>query len=395
MFYVGNYSIDIKFGGISIPVSPQMIQELTITQDIDRLLPTFKLVLKDATGVLGEIVPFDKNQNNITIEIARNQDLTEANEFSLKVERRETNIDKEYAVQGLLNIKGLLDPQRTRAVSGNTIKSALETLVADDLEISDTEIGSSLAYKKTLLQPNWTNAKFLIWLKNNIIGKTNESGYHCFIKNMASKPIFVFKSLDEILKSPVKYNFIVGPKAYKDFYPINSYKIFDDSSLLSAFSAKSQAYSYFDYDTGEYISNEIDISGCPSLAENHLVDDDSTIEGQTFNYKELGRSNDFTSDFAGRLSNLYYNKTTELIKMWASTWGMENIAPGDIVKVLFNEAMQRNGNLFIYQHSGYWMVKRVVHIITNSFMTNILLERSGIDTDIANSLTEVSKIARK
>ena len=71
--------------------------------------------------------------------------------------------------------------------------------------------------------------------------------------------------------------------------------------------------------------------------------------------------------------------------MWISTWGTENIAPGDIVKMVFSEAFA-SGDFYLYQHSGYWLVKRVVHSLTTTFMTNILLTRNGIDSSVANTL---------
>ena len=64
-----------------------------------------------------------------------------------------------------------------------------------------------------------------------------------------------------------------------------------------------------------------------------------------------------------------------------------SFVPGDIVKVVFNEAFA-SGDFFLYQHSGFWLVKRVVHVLTSSFMSNILLTRNGIDSSIENTLVE-------
>jgi len=391
MFYVGNYYINLKFGDTIIPLSPTMIEELTITQDIDRFLPTFKLGVKDATGLLGEIAPFDKNLNSVSLEIARNVSIDDLNEFRFRVDRRNAISNKEYVVQGVLDVDGLFDPQRTRALTGS-IKSNLESIAEDELDISSTEVGASLNYEKTIVQPNWSNARFLRYLKKNLIGRDNEAGYYCFIKNVQGEPIFVFKSIDELFVSPVHYNFIVGHKEYKDFYPVNEFKVFDDSKLVVGLAAKTQSYSYFDYATGEYVSRSISIDDYPSLVEHHLLDDDDSTSGITLS--KLGRSNSFTEDFDGRVRGDYYERITGLISMWISTWGLENISPGEIVKVIFGEAMER-GKLFIYQHSGYWMVKRVVHILTTSFITNLLLVRSGVDTDIETTLMEAQNQKRK
>jgi len=391
MFYIGNYYINLKFGNTIIPVTPSMIEEITITQDIDRFLPTFKLAVKDATGLLGEIAPFDKNLNLVSLEIARNVSVDDLNEFNFTVDRRSAISNKDYVIQGVLNVSGLFDPEKTRALTG-LIKSNLESISEDELNISNTEVGASLNYEKTIVQPKWNNAKLLRYLKSNLIGRNNEAGYYCFIKNIHGEPTFVFKSVNELFVSPVQYKFIVGHKEYKDFYPVNEFRVFDDSKLVVGLAAKTQEYSYFDYSTGTYTSSNVSIDDYPSLVEHHLVDDDDATEGISFS--RLGRSNDFTEDFGGRVRNDYYERITSLISMWISTWGLENIAPGDIVKVIFSEALQR-GKLFLYQHSGYWMVKRVVHVLTNSFMTNLLLVRSGIDTDIETTLAEAKNQKRK
>ncbi len=383
MFLVGNYQINIKFGDTIVPIQPSMIQELTITQDIDRLLPTFKLAIKDSTGLLGEVTPFDRDLNVVTIEIARTENPDKMNEFVFYVDRRETNFDKEYVVMGTLKVDGLLDPSRIRNITGN-VKSTIEGISTDELGISSTEVGASLNYDNFLLQPNWTNAKFLRYLKEYLLGKNEEAGYFCFIKNTVGKPTFVFKSVDELVETAARYKFLVGHKPLEDHYPVIDYKVFDNSQLIGIFGTKIQCYCYFDYETGTHKIVYADLDGYPSLTEQHLIEDDSIISGVPL---VEGRSNQFTSNFKGRVKTNYYDRITGLINMWISTWGIENVAPGDIVRVLFSESLER-GQLFLYQHSGYWLVKRVVHVITNSFMTQILLTRNGIDTTIETTLKQ-------
>jgi len=386
MEFTGNYILNIKFGDTTVPLSHQMIQELTITQDMDRFLPTFKLVVKDATGLMGEILPFDKNQNKVSIEIARSDNPEDLNEFKFTVGRRETSFDRSYSIQGILDVDNLVEARKIRALTGN-IKSNLETLAEDELGIDaeNMEVGASLNYSKTILQPNWNNAKLLDYVRENIAGKNNEAGYFCFIKNVKGKKIFVFRSISELSSDPSKYNLMVSHEVHKDFFPILDYKVFDSSKLIIHLGAKYQDYAYFDYTAGSYKIERATIDDYLSLAGCHLIDDDESQDGVIL--RRLGRSNSFTSDFKGRVKTSFYGRVSELISMWAATWGLQNISPGDIVKVIFGEAFAR-GDLFLYQHSGFWMVKRVVHILSSSFLTNLLLVRSGIDTDIETTLAK-------
>jgi len=396
MILVGNYQINIKFGDVLVPILPQMIEKVTITQDIDRIFSTFKLAVKDASGLLGDIIPFDKSLNNMNIEISRGANPDDFNNFSFYVKRRNHSSDKLYEVEGLLNVDGLLSPSWKRALTGS-IKSNIEEIANNELNINKTEVGASLNYNKTVLQPSWNNAKLFRYLSNNLVGSNNEGGYYCFIKNIRGEKVLVFKSIDELFLSPTTYKFIVAHKQYETktvegaaevFYPISEYMIYDNSQFMSEFAAKSQQFKYFDYDTGEYIEDSVSIEDCPALPEHFLIDNDNTSEGSIL--LNLGRSNEFTSNFQGKIRNSFYKRTTEFIHMWISTWGLENISPGDIVQVVFDEALQR-GKFFLYQHSGYWMVKRVVHVISTSFMSNLLLTRCGIDTDIDTTLIEAPK----
>ena len=391
MEIVGNYNLEIQIGKNLVPAIPQMIEELTISQDIERLVPTFKMRLKDNTGVLGNIMPYDRESNEVTLSFYRvGSSPDKRNVFVFYVKRRRYLSDGSYEVEGLLKTEGLFSPYRNRAVSGN-LKTQIETIASEELGLENHEIGDSLSYVKTVLQPYWDNGFFLRYLKDRIEGKTGETCYYCFIKNVQGDPILVFKSIDEILLSEITYRFIVGASPYEGLYPVSDFRIFDNSQFRASFCSRKADYRYFDYETGTYISSQsIELDGCPSLSEYYLVDkEDDTNMSVCY----LGRSNDFTSDFSGRVGQKFYDALSNSIYMWISTWGIENIAPGDITQVLFSEALNR-GKVFVYQHSGFWMVKRVVHILGSSFMTNLLLVRCGVDTDIETSLTQATEVRK-
>lgn len=382
--------MDIKIGGVIVPISPSMIEELTITQDIDRILPVFKMRLKDSTGNLGEVIPYDKELNSVSIRVSRSAVPDDLNEFDFRVKRRKVTFERMYDVEGVLDVDELIRPYRKRALSGN-IKSNLEDLAKTELKISESEVSASLNYEKDLIQPNWNNITFLRWLKYNLIGRNDESCFYCFIKNIRGIKVFVFKSIGELNSAPVQHKMIVGYKHHEDYIPVVDYKIFDNSQIVADFGALSQSYSYFDYTNGKVVESSVSISDCPSLSELFLVDKDNNTESAAM--VGLGRENSFTSDFKGKVRSNFFDRLNGLIQMWVSTWGLENVSPGDIVKVIFSEALER-ANLFIYEHSGYWMIKRVVHVIGQSFMTNLLLTRCGIDTELSTSLLEATKVRK-
>lgn len=391
MLVVGNYSMGLRFGGIEVPISPQMIHSISVTLDVDRVLPTFKIALKDATGILGEIAPYDKTLNSIDLQFGRSDNPERFNTFKLAVKRRKPDSDRNYTIEGVLDVPNLLTTVYKRALTGD-VKTSIETLATVDMQMTKTEVGASLSYNKTFIQPRWTDAKLLNYLSDNLIGRNGETGYHCFVKNVDGEQILVFKSLDEMLSSAVKFGFIVAPKPYKDLYPVVEYRVFDNSQLLVDLGAKTQDYGYFNYDTGAFVESTIDAVDCPALGERTLIDDDNS--NNSVFITGLGRSNDFTIDFGGRISSNYYKRVNNFVNIWISTWGMENASPGDIVRLLFGEALAR-GQLFQYHLSGYWMISRVVHLLGSSYMTNLLLTRNGIDTNFSTSLIKAENLKRK
>lgn len=378
---IGGYKLGLTIGNVYVPIQPMMIQELTISQDIDSFLPIFKMILRDSTGLLGEIVPHDNDANNIGLKITGSLGEEYSNEFKFLVKRRKTSFSKEYVVEGVLNVQGLLDPPRTRALTGD-VRASITDIATKELGITNTEIGASLQFNKTIIQPWWTNAQLLRFLKDNLLGINGQGGYYCFIKNIQSIPTFVFKSINELVEQSSAGNFMIGHKQYEDFWPVVDYHVLDNSQLIAQFGSKNQTYGWFDYATGTFKNNTIQMADYPSLAEQFLINTDDNTQG-SISFE--GRSNNFHDNFEGKIRTKYYNSLTGLVNMWISSWGNEIVAPGDIVNVVFNEAFA-SGDLFLYQYSGYWLVKRVVHVLTSSFMTNLLLTRSGIDSSIENTL---------
>jgi hypothetical protein len=386
------YHIRVKFGEDDLPVSNSNLRELTIVQDINKFLPEFKLTLQDTTGALTHIFPFDQGMSKIYIEIAKTPVNEDINSFSFAVYRRKPGNDVSnpfgiYDVEGLLDMSGLFGPDYCRGLSGN-IKTNLENIAKNELGITNTDVSTGLSYSKNLLQPKWSNIQFLKYLKENLIGSNNECGFRSFIKRYNRQTYFVFKSLTEMVASPVAYKFILADKPYEDRLPVFSYYIFDNYKLYESFGSKKQAYSYFNYDTTTYTEGTEDVQSYQSLSDFFLIDKNDSESSNAIT--NTGRSNDFTSNFAGMVKGSYYNRLASLVKMWISTEGLPNVVPGQTVEVFFPHGLQAS-ELYSYQYSGFWLVEQVVHNLGEAFYTKLLLTRHGMDTDKATSLLSATK----
>ena len=376
-----------------LDIEPQHIKQFTITLDINRLLPSFKFVGDDAAGVMTHVLPFDHNQSKFHVQLGSfRSDIDETTLFSFDIYRRFPTSNFIYDIEGMLDVNNLFAPSYTRAFNG-TIKSAIETIGAE-LGVHDTEISSTLDYEKTILQPEWSNAKMLTYLKKNVIGSGKEAAFYCFIKCVGNKNILVFKPIKELVAGSVKYRFTLTPEVVKDkasgeeFWPVLKYKFFDNYKYLGISGTRRQTSGYFDYANSQYVrqgfdidQNENELYDYHSFTKYHSIDNDDLAENN-LGLGNLGSNNEFTTDFEGRTLNKFHKNITNLSKLWIDVVGLEVAYPGDMIKVYYLEQTPP----VAYQHTGYWMIERVVHIIGSAFVTRLLLTRNGSDPGLESNL---------
>jgi len=387
---LGNYYLQLRFGDTVIPISTSVLRELTIVQDYNKFLPEIRLRLDDASGILTHLAPFDKSMTTVYVEFAQDQSTDDKNGMTFTAYMKEPKGTQstpaaEYDITGLLNINGLFAPDQTRGFSGS-IKTSIES-VASELSVDSTDVSSSLDYSKNLIQPQWNNAQFLKYLKENLIGKAEEYGFKCFITSETLKTKFVFKSLLEMIRNPISYKFMLYDQPYEDYNPILEYYPYDNYKLYGAFGTREQDYSYFNYTTGELVSSSENATNYLSLSDYYLIDQNDTTDNNTIN--ETGRSNDFTSNFHGPVKSSYGNRLIGLSKMWITSKGLPNIQPGQTVQTFFPQGAM-GGNLYSYGYSGFWAIERVVHNMGDVFLTKLLLTRQGTDTDKNTTLVRAT-----
>ena len=386
----GNYFVRLLFGTDEVDVNLSSIKMFSIIQDMDRFLPSIQLRFADTMGTITHMIPFDNKMKKIRVELGFSSKEVVSNGFDFCVYRRkpESNFSSavDYEIVGLLDVDNLFIPRKTRSFS-DQIKNTLETIATDELACTKTDIGASLNYSKTLIQANWSNSTFLSDLKSRLIGRAGEYAYKIFIKMIDKERYLVCKSIKEFYESDIKYRFYIGDKIYKDgksanvIYPIYDYSIIDNSVLCN----RKQAYTYFDYTTSTQVSSEEEYGDFFSLTERFLIDGNDCEASHKFS--DYGRNNEFTSTFEENTKAKYFDRLSKLSNMWILSVGLPNISPGDIVQIIFNQGIT-SGNLLSYQYSGYWMVRRAVHIIGETFKTRLLLSRNGVDTDQDTTLCE-------
>ncbi|MHA1690371.1 MAG: hypothetical protein ACTSU7_01910 [Candidatus Heimdallarchaeaceae archaeon] len=391
------YYLDVKFGTgketseniIRLAGAINPIDELYIVQDINRFLPTFRLKIQDIEGHYTNLKPYDKKQNRVRISFSRNGNAETATVFDFDVHRRFPTSDFVYDIEGALQINKFFKPTKIRGFSTLlSVRDNISSVAINELGVDEVNISTSLNFNKNILQPNWTNAELLKYLKNNLIGKESEACYFCFITCKGMKKVFVFKSLKDFYSQSVKYTFsdvsvaTYNKDADKMYYPILDFKAYDNYKMMETSGCKRQDYSYFNYTTSKYMQQSLDVKNnynpqddYYSLTQYFSIDQDSSNDN--IGESDTGRSNDFTSNFKGKSKSKFFKRINNLSKFWITSWGLEDIVPGDIVCLQF---LKNPTNMLSQQYHGFWMVERVIHILGQTFGTRLLLTRNGINT---------------
>jgi len=400
----GTYHLRLTFnnGKLVVELNPQAIHIFEITQEINNLLPTVILEVEEPNGEIGMLLPFDNKLANMQVEFcgAKNiNDSEEYNQFNFVITKKITISDGRLRLEGELSIHGLFSPKHSRGfpISGTTditIKKYIEKIATTEISIfSNTEdrsnkyinaeVSSYLEYEKTLIQPRWTNAQFLKYLRDNIIGTVDEAGFFCFVCVKNRKTTLVFKSARDFYDEPISQRFVVYDEIRKGSFPVYKFLSYDYFNGGNKELKSKQEYSYYNYNDTEYVDAYVDYTTYHSLSKHILIDKNEDTNSNDID--NLGRSNDFTSDFLGKIKGAYTKKLLGLSRFWITTDGLQNITPGKLVYIHFPaKVMQEEAIVITY--SGYWMIEKVVHAFRDVYLTRLLLTRPGIDTAMDTEL---------
>jgi hypothetical protein len=381
----GNYLLKVNFGDADVAVDVNNIKEFTIVQDLKKFLPEFHIRLIDAQGILTHLVPFGQTLTKIKVQIGESYQSPVINSFDFQVFRRQPEgafgSGAIYDIRGLLSITKLFSPSFCRTFTG-TIASTIQS-IATEMGILKTDISANLNYAKTLIQPNISNAQFLDWIERSVVGVDDDGGYNLFVSQRNGVSTLNCKTYKDLNLGPLCYKFLINDEPVEDYYPATLLGIEDNYMFYGVFGAKKQSAGYFNYTTSEWVDEEYSCSDFTSLTDFFAIDGSDSEDSESMN--SMGTSNEFSSNFRGHVLGNYYSRLEGLSRMSILTWGVPNICPGDVVKVLFAHG-QRAGTLQSFQFSGYWVVEKAVHSITNTHRTRLFLMRNGMDTDKDSTL---------
>lgn len=395
----GQYNCRVLLDDVVLDTNSSTMPKLMVVSDLHRFLPQLELTLLDQDGGLSHVWPMDQART-IRIEFGypvpsgdRNLPVAQKvrNGFDFTMYRRMPTHDAQSSgileLSGLLKVKNLFSPDYSRAHLG--LMSGSLQQIAAELGISRTEIDPSLAVSKTLLQPLCSNLEFLMWHRDRLLGKAGESRFSCLVKQLSGESVFVFRSYNSFWQQKPAFRFLVGTEPVDDWLPVFTTEVVDNYMLLGAFSGKSQPYTYFDFANGRLVTAEESLQTFPSLTAWHAVHPDDSAAGQVL--WQTGSTNEFDGTFVNQARTRYWDKLVNLSKIWITTWGVPNVAPGDIVQVMSSASLVAGRSEF-WQYNGYWMVERALHLLSDTYQSKLLLTRNGMDARTNSGFIRAEKV---
>ena len=396
----GNYYLRVQIGSQDILTNPQSFYALDVVEYIDRMLPAFTITFRDPTGFLTNKLFIDKSYSTMTLVFSNTVDATKSKDMKFRIYRRfpasYTGVANTITMTGLLDVPGLFSPTWQRGWNKKTISSILSQL-ATEMKIQNKDI-DTFTEPISLVQPNWSNATLLRYLASRVINSNRDGGMFAFIDTYAASTTnskwakgsarLTFKSLNSFLKQPSKYTFQVTKEPPNNVMPIYNFEGVDNFELVNIMGVEKQRYNYFDYDTGKQVDDELVLQDEEFKSLSKYIACDTALSEDGLSQDNCGRTNELVPDFEPVMRGKYFKKVNTLVKQWITTRGVTDIRCGDIIYIA--SAPPDVSQMMNYQYTGYWMVERVVHHISSTYMTKLLITRPGIDTDQKTTLLKAT-----
>lgn len=363
----GLYYLRLKVGDTPIGINPSTLNGCNVITDINRFLPYFQLSLSDHLGVLTHMKPTDSRFNKISLSFNRENYVERIFEINRETPEAITQSQSDFNCEGLLSLKNLFSPSFTRGFPNKSFGDIVRQ-ISTEIGCDDVDIGATAnSIKIPIYQPNCSNAKFLNYLKS-------KAGFYCFVVFRANKNILVFKTIDELLRNDTIAEFIyTDTNLTADIKAAYNLQIFNNTGILKDEGIYNQAYSYFDYTTGEHVFKQINVNSLNmlSLSDFYMV----TEEDKNVYYQvQCGGSEPYSPIV--KMESTFKNRLNDLVKIWIDVDGDFSLEAGKIIKLKF--LYGAGGDLFSYQYSGYWLIERVIQSYGEFHSSRLLLKRPGV-----------------
>jgi len=378
----GNYSLRMQLGEQDLYLTPGSFVEISFIEDLNRALPSFSAVLK---GPSSEILNSAYETAKFTLSNPTEGSKAEEKSMEFLIYRQFSQafsfgVDT-LKLTGLAKVEGLFSPSRSRGWVSTSVASILDQVRSDLGTVKVSKIDLALSkLVVNLSQPAWSNLQLLHYLVNSTQA-SGIYGYYSFFdfpagpSSAAGGLRLNFRSIPSFCEDGVKVNFLNSKTPIKDMLPIYTLESIENGEFSAVFGIDKQRYQYYDYDEGQYKEDEIPLEdlGFQSLSKYIGYDRVRGTEGITS--PRCPRMGPYINDPKLIEKGHYAKRVNGIKKLWLTTSGTTKLGPGNIVVILpaAGEDLEEQPN------TGTWMVERVIHHISSTYFTKLLLTRAGAD----------------
>lgn len=411
----GDFYLRLSIGGDTVDINTEVLHSLTVIEYLDSMVPTLHMRIEDPAGALGAIILNDEVSGIMEIEFSAVLNPRDMKHYKFRIFRRKfatTEIGQGVVdLSGWLYVDNLFSPKKSRG-SGLSVKGMVG-VVANDTGVYRLKVSDGCEEAVALPQPNMTNFEYLETLRNRSKGTNGEVGFYVFydcpptVKSAeenstqdyiiridgAYSPRLNFMSVVDYTRNPSRYKFVdynvylAGTGSDTDL-PRVAFELADKGRMEEVYGVKSFDYAYFDFVTGSRVDGSIDSSDSRFLSLTDYIACPETSTGMLA-LPEGGASTTMVEQAEGT----YFRRANSVITAWLTTRGLVDIACGDIVEVVFTNVSESDA-MFDFSCNGFWMVSRVIHDFSTTYMTRLLLVRPGLDTGMKTSLIKATNVKK-
>lgn len=239
--------------------------------------------------------------------------------------------------------------------------------------------------KFDVIQPNWSNLKFIKWMSKQAVNADGNSGYD-FGLTLDNR--LIFASLDKLYSGKAVKALILSDPTNDTDVLFGSITIKQNYAPMIMQGAGGLKYTYFDYDTKTYVTDTKDITDSNSrqLSDWAFIAEEHSTSTKMF---DGGRDTNTPNVAATKVANT----SNSIQKITITTKGDIDLHIGDTVNIVIPSS-EFSKTLVNEKYSGYWLVGEVLHNIdfTNKmFESNLTLIRAGINGTELKGLVKTSK----
>lgn len=277
------------------------------------------------------------------------------------------------------NWKEWLSDVHSRSWNDSYISDVVEEIGTDmEFDVVDVE---PTKFARNLIQPQWTNYQLMKWFSKHAINQANLGGYQVGVR-LDNK--LMFRTLDYLYQQEPVKEVVFGDGTLEDNFKNLDLK--QNYSDMIGQGAGGLNYSYFNYDTKEWVFNKTNVSdlNISQLSDWHLIaKEHETADNLFYN----GRDPNTKIVAENRINNV----ADSMLTLDITIAGDITLHMGDVVNIIV-PASQFSKNILNTVYSGHWTIGKVNHQITSDqnrlFTTHLTLMRQGFN---GTNFTEFAK----